>query len=35
LARNDTDVVVVKGLEEGDEVITAKGCPELRNDGVA
>jgi hypothetical protein len=35
LARNDTDVVVVKGLEEGEEVSSAKACPEPLNDGVA
>ena len=26
-ARNDTDVVVVKGLEEGDEVVTSETLP--------
>ena len=26
-ARNDTDVVVVKGLEEGEEVVTSETLP--------
>lgn len=34
-ARNDTDVVVVKGLEEGEEVVTSETLPEPRNDGAA
>jgi macrolide-specific efflux system membrane fusion protein len=34
-ARNDTDVVVVKGLEEGDEVVISESLPEPRNDGIA
>lgn len=25
--RNDTDVVIVKGLEEGDEVVTSESLP--------
>ncbi len=33
-ARNDTDVAVVKGLEEGMKSLSAKVRPEQRNDGV-
>lgn len=33
-ARNDTDVAVVKGLDEGMKSLSAKVRPERRNDGV-
>lgn len=34
-ARNDTDVAVVQGLEEGDEVIVGESASGRQNDGAA